>query len=218
LTLLVSTASFGSKLTIDLEDKKFSLMPASDLVLKNQRIDEVDALELKKNGSDISYLNQYESNLWKNKKYKAHNYEDLNYPKVVDVNFRNFKASPREIFRSVVIDRADSTKQYVITASLDNHTNILRASLLRLLGYDLDVPKIYKSMRITFNSIEEKESFIENVGEQTLTKREKWIIENKEEKSITIKGFTLEPVELRNVNIHLPVMSRSRQQDRRVFR
>lgn len=218
LTFLVSTASFGSKLTIDLEDKKFSLMPASDLVLKNQRIDEVDALELKKNGSDISYLNPYESNLWKDKKYKAHNYEKLNYPKTVNVEFKKFKASPREIFRSVVIDRNDSSKQYVITASLDNHTNILRASLLRLLGYDLDVPKIYNSMKIKFNSKEEKETFIENVGEQTLTKREKWILDNSKEKTLTIKGFTLEPVELRNVNIHLPVMSRSRQQDRRVFR
>jgi hypothetical protein len=215
---MVSTASFGSKLTIDLEDKKLSLMPASDLEFKNGRIDEVDALELKKNGSDISYLNPYKSNLWQNKKHKAHNYDKLNYPKIVDVKFKKFKSSPREIFRTVVIDKEDSSKQYVITASLDNHTNILRASLLRQLGYDLDVPKLYHKMKISFDSTQEKEKFIENVGEQTLTKRDKWIIENSKEKEIIVKGFTLEPVELRNVNVHLPVMSRSRQQDRRVFR
>lgn len=218
LTLMVSTVSYGSKLTIDLVDKKFTLMPASDLVdNNNNRIDEIEALELKRSGVDISKFNPYESSLWKNKKFSTHNYDQLNYPKEVNVNFKKFKTSPREIFRSVVID-PKTNKQFVITASLDNHTNILRASLLRLLGYDLDVPKYYPSMIINFDSLTKRDQFIEIVGEQTLTKREKWILEKLSPTKLKIKGFTLEPVELRNVNIHLPVMSRSRQQDRRVFR
>lgn len=216
--VISSLPVWAGTVSIDLEDKNFMQMPASDLVYKEQQIDEVDALEIKKAGFDLSQMNPVESKLWNNKKFSVQNYKALEYPKEVNINFKNFKQSPREFFRATVTDSKDYKKQYVISASLENHTNILRAALLRLLGYDLDVPKFYKEMTIKFSSKDEKNQFIELVGEQTLTKREKWIVKDLSDTKLIIKGFTLEPAEIRNVNIHLPIMARERQQDRRVFR
>lgn len=220
LLLLASsglTSAFASKLNIALDPKDMSKMPASDLVYNGARIDELEAFELKKAGVDISKLNPYESSLWQNNKYSISNQNELGYSKAPTLKFINFKNSPREIFRAKVVDKK-SAKQFVITASLDNHTNILRAALLRLLGFNLDTPKFYKKMKIEFKNEKQKKKFIELVGEETLTKREKWVLRDISKTKLLIKGFTIEPAELKNVNIHLPVMARARQVDRRIFR
>ena len=212
-----STAAVASKLSIELDENDLSQMPASDLVYQGAQIDELEAFELKKSGVDLSLLNPIQTTLYTNSKQSISNERILDYPEKVKVNFKSFKSSPREIFRAQVID-PKSDKQFVITASLDNHTNVLRSGLLRLLGYDLDSPRFYKEMEINFDTESEKEKFIELVGEETLTKRDKWFYKNNSKTQLTLKGFTLEPAELRNVNIHLPVMVRSRQVDRRSFR
>ncbi len=212
-----SSAAVASKLTIKLDENDLTQMPASDLVYRGSQIDELEAFELKKTGFDLSLLDPTESTLFQSEKLPVSNEYFLGYPHAVKVKFKSFKTSPREIFRAQVID-PKSEKQFVITASLDNHTNLLRSGLLRLLGFDIDSPRFYKEMEVEFDSEKEKEKFIELVGEETLTKRDKWFTKNNSKTNLTLKGFTLEPAELRNVNIHLPVMARSRQVDRRSFR
>lgn len=209
---------FASKLSIDLTPNSTDKMPASDLVYQGKQIDEVDATQLIQEGVDLSMLNPIESHLWKNKKLQVSNQQNLNYPKKAKLVLNQIKASPSEIFRAVVHEQGDINSQYVLVASLDNHSNILRATMLRLLGYDIDVPKYYPEIRLSFKDKNERDKFIEVVGEQTLTKRDRWIKKTISETELIIKGFTLEPAALRNVNIHLPLMSRKRQQDRRVFR
>ena len=217
LTLVLSTCAFAGKLNVSLDQSDLSKMPASDLVYQGNRIDENEAFELKRSGVEIFKLNPYSSQLWQNKKHATNNYSTLNFPKKASLKFKNFKASPREIFRAQVQD-PKTNRQFVITASLDNHTNVLRASLLRLLGYDLDVPKYYKKMTLKFDNDSQRSEFIDLVGEETLTKRDKWFIKKIGKTKLILKGFTLEPAELKNVNIHLPVMVRARQIDRRTFR
>ena len=209
--------AIASKVSIPLEDKEFTQMPASDLVYNGSRIDEVDALELQKSGIDISTLNPYQdNNLWQDHKLNSNNSDELRYPKSTGlVTFKSFKKSPSEIFRAIVTDK--NNHEFTLTASLDNHTNILRAGLLRLLGYDIDTPRYYQELTVKFESNEERDKFLELVGEQTLTKRDKWVV-SKKENEITLKGITIEPAKLRNVNIHLPLMGRDRQQERRIFR
>lgn len=208
--------AFAAKVSVKLTDPNFSIAPADDLVYQGKRIDSAQAMELKASGVNLSRLNPYKSNLWSDTSLKGNNQDQLGYPAETSaLKFVEFKASPSEIFRATV---KNGEERLVLTASLDNHTNILRAVLLRLLGYDVDTPKFYKNLKIAFDSSEEKNKFIELVGEQTLTNRERWIKENPEGKALIVKGFTLEPAQLRNVNIYLPVMSRSRQASRRVFR
>lgn len=216
LSLLAISPLYAAKVGVLLNDPNFSVAPAGDLTYQNEQIDSATAMELKNNGIDLSTLNPRESRLWKDQSLSASNQNVLNYPDQSEtLSFKEFKSSPSEIFRSVV-ELNDS--KFTLTASLDNHTNILRAALLRQLGYDLDVPKYYKALKIKFSSKKERKKFIDMVGESTLTKRERWIVEEVGNDILVVKGFTLEPAKLRNVNIYLPLMSRSRQQERRIFR
>lgn len=216
--LLAALPAWASKVSIDLKDDKFESMPAADLVYQGKRLDEIDVLELKKKRIDISTLNPYESYLWKNQALTSENYTELDLPKQDDILiYDSIKTSPTEFFRAYVKSKKSPDKRYLIVASLDNHTNIIRAALLRNLGYHIITPKYLPKTTIEFSSKEEMEKFIEALGEQTLTKRDKWIVE-KRDTIVTFRGLIIEPAKLDNVNIYLPVMSRERQRERRVFR
>lgn len=215
-SLFFSSISFGAKVSVKLEDPDFSVAPPEDLVYRGARIDSSTAMDLKSQGVDLSQLSPRTSNLWSAKKLEANNQDELGYPAGEEVlSFKEFKTSPSEISRSVVFL---GDQQFVLTASLDNHTNILRAALLRMLGYDLDTPKFYKSLKVKFKSKDQADEFINLVGEQTLTERGRWVKNKLDGNILELKGFTLEPAQLRNVNVYLPVMSRTRQESRRVFR
>lgn len=218
LCIFMASSLWAKQVSISLDRDDHAKPYADDLVYQGERIDRIEALELKKKGFDLSTLNPYESHLWKNESLASQNYDETDLPSVEDeLVFENFKASPTEIFRAYVYHKQNPLKRYLIIGSLDNHTNIIRAALLRNLGYRIPTPKYLPQVKIEFRNAQQMKTFIETVGEQTLTKREKWVVEQKE-KSAIFRGFIIEPAKLENVNIYLPVMSRESQRDRRVFR
>lgn len=211
---LLTISAYASKVSVELNDEDFSETPANDLVYQGQRIDKYEALELKQNGIDLSTLPIRTSTLYRGQKLKS--LEHRNFPTKNDVlTFEDYKSSPSEFFRSVV---SLNGKRYVLTAGLDNHFNIVRAKVLRMLGYDVDLPKFYKNLNLSFESAEKRDEFLEVLGEQTLTKRDKWKEEESEGNVLILRSVTLEPASLRNVNLFLPVMNRTRQESRRVYR
>jgi len=215
LTLILTTQLFAARINILIEDKEFRETPPSDLIYQDESIDSSNAFELIQSGFDISTLNPKSSELWQNSKKSIENYNELQYPKNNEsFEFLKFKASPTEIFRAQV----RSNNQYFnLIASLDNHTNIIRAGLLRLLGYKIDAPKIYKSLTVSFNNSDERDKFLELLGEGTLTNRDRWVV-SKTDTSLTLKDIIIEPAQLNNVNIYLPLMASERQKERRIFR
>lgn len=216
LLLLISFELYASRVSILLNDSEFQESPPKDLIYEGKNIDAISAMDLKRSGIDLSKLNPRESNLWKDENLFAHNYEEINYPRSnPKLTFIKYKASPTEFFRAQVQDTEQ--RDWTLTASLDNHTNIIRASLLRQIGFQIDTPKIYKEITINFESNEERDEFLASLGESTLTSRERWV-KAKLEKKLILKDLTLEPAELSNVNIHLPLMTRERQRERRIFR
>lgn len=216
LPLFICFELYASRVSILLNDTEFAETPPKDLIYQGENIDAIKALELKRQGYDLSQLNPRESNLWADQKLSAHNYQELNYPGASEVfKFVKYKASPTEFFRAQVIDQ--NSQDWTFSASLDNHTNILRASLLRQLGYQIDTPKIYKEIIITFDSNEQRDEFLASLGEGTLTSRDRWV-KKQSDKQLILKDITIEPAELSNVNIHLPLMTRERQRERRIFR
>lgn len=212
LSVLIQTTAFAGSVSIPLAEDVISKKPPADLVYQNQRVDSYEAFELQKSGVDLSKLNPYESNLWQNKK---HNLIDQPIPDQ-SYSFDAYKTSPTEFFKAAIV--GEDQARYIVTASVKNHGNILRAALLRLLGYDIVIPRYFKKLKINFTSEKDKLEFLEKVGEKTLTNRNKWISEETTETILVIKDVILEPAELNNVNIYMPIMSRSRQLDRRTFR
>lgn len=209
--VLLSFQALASSVSIPLDPEDRSKRPAEDLVYQGKRIDSYQALELAKNGFDLSNLNPYESTLWQNTR---HQLEALSIDSTA-FKFEEYKRSPTEFFRAVV---SVANKRYVMTASLDNHTNIIRSGLLRKLGFDIALPKYLPQSSIQFDSLSEKQAFLEKLGEETLTARSRWVAKETQDNILHLKDLTIEPAELRNVNIHIPVMNRERQKQRRIFR
>ncbi|MCT4641070.1 MAG: hypothetical protein N4A33_02160 [Bacteriovoracaceae bacterium] len=213
LTFIFSlVSSLAASITIPIEDKKLLSMPANDLVYNDQRIDSSEALDLKRAGIDISQLNPFISHLFKNEKLDTLTKKNYNNS---DFIYLENKSSPTEIFRSYIADK--NANRFIITASLDNHTNIIRAVLLRKLGFDIDLPVLKEKLTVNFRNVDQKKDFIANLSEQTLTSSKRWII-HENEKSVTLRHIILGPAKLNNVNLYLPVMSKDRQRTRRVFR
>ena len=210
-TFLTLPSSAGS-LSIPIIDSEFIKRPPADLIYHEKNIDSYEAFELQRHGVDLSELDPYESHLWQNQKHPLA--QEANVKTVF--NFSSYKASPTEFFRSVVT--GEDGKRFVITASLDNHSNIIRGNILRKLGYNITTPQFKKMIYLNFLKESEKDDFLEILGEQTLTNRNRWFEKNPNPLQLTLKDITIEPAQLDNVNIFLPVMSKARQEERRIFR
>lgn len=200
-------------MSIPLNDTENIKEPSNDLIYNGQSIDSSKALKLKDNGIDISLLDPKISNLYKNTKLSTN--LDLDLKGLEEFNYVSPKVSPTEIFRFFATTKEN--KKVLLTASLDNHTNVIRSLLLRKLGFDINRPELKKEIVLNFDTKNDKDIFLENLSEQTLTSRTRWIIKE-EDKKLNLRHILLDQTELTNVNLYLPVMSRSRQQERRVFR
>jgi|LULL01.1.fsa_nt_gb hypothetical protein len=205
-------ATLGSVINIPLDPDNNEIAPASDLTFQGKRIDKYQAFKLKQKNIDLSRLNPYESHLWQNTTHKI----DQKAP-TTKVEFESIKNSPTEFFRANVID-AQTGQRLNLSASLHNHTNILRANLLRKLGYDITPPTFHKKLTVVFKTKQEKLNFLQVLGEKTLTQKEKWVVQNAQEKELILKDQTLSSARLNNVNIYFPLMSKNRQKTRRIFR
>lgn len=210
---LFTISSFAKSISIPLYDYSLKQEPASDLEYKGQQIDSSEAAAMKESNFDISKLNPIRSNLFHNTKLKTT--EDIKIKKRETLNFEEFKTSPTEIFRFFAND--GDNKKVLLTASLDNHTNVIRSLFLRSIGFDINRPTLKDEVHINFKSEKEKENFLEKLSEQTLTSRARWII-SEHTTSVKLRHILIDQPQLRNVNLYLPVMTKSRQANRRVFR
>ena len=201
LLLCLSFQVLASSVSIPLDPEDRSKRPAEDLIYQGQRIDSYQALELQSQGVDLGMLSPYESGLWQNTKHSL----DQIVLNGQQYSFEEYKRSPTEFFRAVV---SSGGARYVLTASLENHTNIIRAGLLRKLGFDISLPKYQNQVSISFNTVQEKADFLEKLGEETLTARARWVARETDDNILHLKDVTIESAELKNVNIHIPVMNR----------
>lgn len=204
---------YSATVNIPLNDSDSIKEPANDLYYMGKNLDSSEALKLKESGFDISTLNPKLSNLYKNQKLSTK--LPIGLKDLSEFRYQSTKASPTEIFRFFATTK--NNKKILLTASLDNHTNIMRSLLLRSLGFDINRPELKEEITLNFNSKKDKDIFLDKLSEQTLTSRARWIVKE-EDKKLQLRHMLLDQTELKNVNLYLPVMTRSRQQERRIFR
>jgi hypothetical protein len=157
-------------------------------------------MALSKSGIDTSKLNPYRSDLYDGKVKSLSPILNLKNNKLF---FKSSLKSPSEFYRASV---TDGTVNYTLAASLYNHQTLLRAALLRLIGYNVDLPKYKKTQKIFFKSIEQKKLFIESLSQSTLLAKSRWIPDEAEilskELFLTLKGFLLEPASRKAVPVY----------------
>jgi hypothetical protein len=223
---LASASAFSGTITVPLQTQ--TKRPAGDLFYQGRALDEAEALGLARSGVDLWRLNPQESLLWKDQYTGGGMPVDTSAHLPAEggtVRFDSYLASTKGIFRSSVdvLDQTDPAHPelhaFTMSISLSNPAALMRAHLLRQIGYQVNAPHAYRKLTVRFASIVERDQFLDNLADRSLTSRDRWI-ENKPEKEpvVTLRGIVLEPGRIQVQTVHWGLMSAPLQQDRRVFR
>ncbi len=172
--------------------------PSSDLVNSSGvPLDVGQAAALAAQGTDLSALNPLENKMWQNRIYSA--VEDVpgSYPAAMGgVQFLSEEAALPFTYMSRVQSLENPNLFYRLSLSRYTHTTLMRAALLRKLGYYVPSPKYYRNLRVYFSSEEEKKTFLKNAQESMISDFESrgWVLEdNTENHSVVFSDAMMEP-------------------------
>lgn len=172
LLLLSSSLAFAG---VSLDSTQNS--PASDLTLDGNSVLSLYQLsKMQKEGFDLSKLNPLPSDIWKSN-YTNNNttfdqsFENLNYVSSMISRLGNFRFNVED----------ENGEGYIILASKKAHNTLLRASLLKKLGYRIPKIEHVPKLKINFKNAIEKKTFIEELGEATFGSSSRWVVEESED-------------------------------------
>lgn len=172
--------------------------PSSDLVsASGTPLDVGQAAALAQKGTDLSTLNPVENKMWQNRIYPAQEEVPGSFPTAVQgVQFLSEEAALPFTYMSRVQSRETPGLFYRLSLSRYSHTTLMRAALLRKLGYYVPSPKHYRNLRVFFKSDEEKQVFLKNAQESMISDFQSrgWVTEdNKQNHSLVFSDAVLEP-------------------------
>lgn len=172
--------------------------PAMDLVSKTgAALDVGQAAAMAQQGADLSRLNPAENKMWQNRVYPAVEEVSGAYPDARSgVKFLSEEAALPFTYMSRVQSRENPNYFYRLSLSRLSHTTLMRAALLRKLGYYVPSPRYYRNLRVFFRTEEEKRSFLKNAQESMISDFESrgWVIEdNPQNHSVVFADAVLEP-------------------------
>jgi hypothetical protein len=177
-----SWAQYSKSVAIPLKTIK---KPAADLLGSDGQVMDVGAASgLAEKGFDLSTLNPQDDRLWQDKKYPGVDAVTDTFPSPEPgVVYQSTEATRFEVFthQSRVIDKTNSNGFFRLTLSRLSHNTLMRAVLLRKLGYYLPNPRYYKKLRVYFSDEAQKTTYIEEVEKESVIvdlKDRKWILED----------------------------------------
>ncbi len=206
LCLMALSIASAESVTMPLKSVK---KPASDLVAASgEAIDVGQAAAMAGQGIDLSLYNPADNKMWQNRSYPATEEVAGAYPQGNSgVKFLSEEAAIRKAFTymSRVQSVTEPGKFYRFSLSRYAHTALMRAALLRKLGYFVESPKYYKNLRVFFASEEEKATFLTNAEQYMIVDLadRKWVTENNTQNhSLVFSDAVLEPASDEYFDIH----------------
>jgi hypothetical protein len=177
---------------------KNTQLPAEDLIFEGKPLDPDKAVDLRKSGFDLSTLNPIESDVWQNRSYPASDEETHAYPPATDATLayhRIMPLNPDGWFRSQV---SYENKMFRMSLSLNVHQALMRAALLRKMGYPVQSPRWIKNLTLTFPDKKSKETFIKEISVQAGgVDHKRWVTkEDPDSNQIQIQDAMLEPAQI----------------------
>ncbi|MGZ3779645.1 MAG: hypothetical protein ACXVCY_03355 [Pseudobdellovibrionaceae bacterium] len=195
LCLMILSVASAESVSLPLNTIK---KPSSDLIGNSGNpLDAGQAAALAAQGTDLSLLNPVEDKLWQYRTYSAVEDKPGSYPiGSTGVQFLSEEAALPFTYMSRVQSLENPNLFYRLSLSRYTHTTLMRAALLRKLGYYVPSPKYYRNLRVFFSTEEEKEAFLKNAQESMITDFDSrgWVLENnKQNHSVVFSDATLEP-------------------------
>lgn len=166
-TAQVESSSDGSFLDVRTGSVSIPLSslkrPAADLLDQNgQPIDTMEAVRRAESGQDLSRLNPRDNKIWQNRTYGAIERPATDYPDgEIGVKMLSAEADGLPYTAFFRVQAVGKNQYWRLGVSLLTQSTTMRSVMLRKLGYDVANAKAYSRLRITFNSIEEKNTFVE---------------------------------------------------------
>jgi hypothetical protein len=167
--------------------------PATDLIYGDRILLSHEAINLKDKGEDLSLLNPQESDIWRDekdptfslvKKIKVNNFDQVSYLSPVLSRTGNSRFTISKTLNS-------ETQYYTVMISKKIHNVLLRAALLKKLGYIVPQIKYIKKLTLSFDSSFEKENFLSRLSEDTFGDPARWVVNNEKEKEVEIQDLII---------------------------
>lgn len=195
LCLMVLSIASAESVSLPLKSIK---KPSSDLITSTgAALDVGQAAAMAAQGTDLSTLNPIDNKMWQNRSFQA--VEDVagSYPQAnLGVQFLSEEAALPFTYMSRVQSMESPGLFYRLSLSRYSHTTLMRAALLRKLGYYIPSPKYYRNLRVFFSSEEEKNAFLKNAQESMISDFDSrgWVKENNSQNhSVVFSDAVLEP-------------------------
>ncbi|MGZ3768950.1 MAG: hypothetical protein ACXVCP_05620 [Bdellovibrio sp.] len=197
LSLILLSIANAESVSLPLKSVK---KPSFDLINSSGTpLDAGEAAALAAKGVDLSVLNPAENKMWQNRIYPG--VEDIpgSYPNGPrGVQFLSEEAALPFTYMSRVQSVENPSLFYRLTLSRFSHSALMRAALLRKLGYYVPSPKYYRNLRLFFSSETEKEAFLKNAQESMISDFQSrgWVVDNnKQDHSVVFADAVLEPAQ-----------------------
>lgn len=195
LCLMMLSIASAESVSLPLKSVK---KPSADLLNRSgSPLDVGQAAALANQGTDLSTFNPIENKMWQNRIYDAVENVPGAYPVAArGVQFLSEEAALPFTYMSRVQSIESPGLFYRLSLSRYSHTTLMRAALLRKLGYYVPSPKYYRNLRVQFANEEEKEAFLKNAQESMISDFESrgWVTENnKTNHSVVFSDAVLEP-------------------------
>ncbi len=153
--------------------------------------------------------------MWQNRIYPAVESVPGTYPEAArGVQFLSEEAALPFTYMSRVQSLENPGLFYRFSLSRYSHTTLMRAALLRKLGYYVPSPKYYRNLRVFFANEEEKKTFLKNAQESMISDFQSrgWVTEdNTKNHSVVFSDAMLEPALAEYFDIQWGLCSRSKQ-------
>lgn len=171
---------------------------ASDILSAQGKLLDPNELSAQvQNGFDSSSLNPQDNKLWQNKSYSAQNRKDISPNGIGAQSFNEFifvsegAALPgRATFYQV---KSASGEIYRLGITNFGQATMMRAALLRKLGYSINSPRYYNNVKISFKDKEQKDLFLTDAQSDISVDfaSRKWVI-SETDTSVSLSSAVIE--------------------------
>lgn len=200
--------------------------PAIDLIdpTTRQSVDQDMLFEQIKKGHDTRFYEPQITDLYQATPQVGTGIESVVFPENDStLQFQQELTHASGLFRARVSAPSLPNTYFQMLFSLDTHAALARNALLRKLGYNIPSPKYYPKLNLTFQSIEQRDSFLNHLADETLTSRNRWVVHpdvsiNQENLTLTFQDVCLEPALIAVPQFHWGILTESVIQSRRSIR
>ena len=198
--------------------------PAIDLIQDGTPIDRDRLLQQIRDGFDSSTLEPQLSRVYRRDVQPNTHDANESFPDEGSVmDYQQTLPGTSGLVRARVSPVGDGIHFYQMNFSLDTHAALARNALLRRLGYAIPTPQFYSKLKLRFSSIDQRDSFLDQLSSDTLTARSRWVVESRSKPApdlltLTFQDLVLEPAIIEVPQFHWGILTPEALNSRRSLR